>query len=56
MNVTLLIALDPELDPEAGERAARGLRVEVAELGGVDAVDTVPDGTAPEGAKGVPRR
>jgi hypothetical protein len=48
----LLVALDPETDPEAGERAARGLRAEVAELGGVEDVRSVPSGPAPEGAKG----
>jgi hypothetical protein len=52
MNVMLLVAPDPEQDPEAGERAARGLRAEIAELGGVEAVRAVPGGTAPEGAKG----
>jgi hypothetical protein len=52
MDVMLLIALDPEQDPEAGERAARGLRAEIAELGGVEAVRAVSGGTAPKGAKG----
>ena len=33
MNVMLFIALDPEQDPEAGERAARGLRAEKDEDG-----------------------
>lgn len=48
----LLVALDPETDPESGERATRRLRAEVAELGGVEDVRSVPGGTAPEGAKG----
>src|ERR1700731_3973902 len=52
MNVMLLIAPDPGQDPEAGERAARGLRAEIAELGGVEAVRAVPGGTPPERAKG----
>ncbi len=52
VDVMLLIALDPEQDPEAGERAARVLRAEIAELGGVEGVDAVPGGMAPEGAKG----
>lgn len=52
VNVMLLVALDPETDSEAGERAARGLRAEIAELGGVEDVRSVPGGPAPEGAKG----
>lgn len=52
MDVRLLIALDPEQDPEAGERAARVLRAEIAELGNVEAVHAVLGGMAPEGAKG----
>lgn len=52
MNVMLLIALDPEQSPEAGERTARGLRAEIAELDGVEAMHSVPGGTAPAGAKG----
>ena len=36
VDVMLLIALDPEQDPEAGERAARVLRAEIADLGGVE--------------------
>jgi hypothetical protein len=52
MNVMLLVAPDPEQDPEASERAARGLRAEIAELGGVEDVRSVPGGAPPEGAKG----
>jgi Effector Associated Constant Component 1 len=51
VNVMIAVALDPELDPEAGERVARQLRAEIAELD-IDSVRAVPGGMVPEGAKG----
>lgn len=51
LRLLLSVVPDPELDPEAAERAARQLRAEVAELD-VD-VEVVPSGSAPEGAKGI---
>ncbi|HKR49805.1 MAG TPA: hypothetical protein VJT72_09545 [Pseudonocardiaceae bacterium] len=47
----LVVAPAPELDPEAGERLARRLRAEIAELD-VESVRPVPGATAPDGAKG----
>ncbi|MBT2393626.1 hypothetical protein J7E87_30515 [Streptomyces sp. ISL-1] len=51
VNVLLVLAPDPELDPEAAERLARRLRAEIAELD-VESVRPAPGGTAPDGAKG----
>ncbi|WP_405933704.1 hypothetical protein [Streptomyces sp. NBC_00827] len=51
VNVLLLIAPDPELDLEAGERLARQLRSEISELD-VESVRPGPGGTGPDGAKG----
>lgn len=50
MNVRLVIAPDPELDPEAAERLTRQLRAEIAELD-VESVRPGPGGTVPDGAK-----
>jgi hypothetical protein len=52
VDVLLLFAPDPELDPEAGERLARRLRSEIAELD-VESVRPGPEGPVPEGTKGV---
>jgi len=51
VKVLLLIVPDPELDPEAGERLARQLRSEIAELD-VESVRPGPGGTVPDDAKG----
>jgi hypothetical protein len=51
LNVLLLVAPDPEMDPEAGERLARRLRAEIAELD-VESVRSGPVGTTPDSAKG----
>jgi len=51
MSVLLVLAPDPELDWEVGERLTRQLRVEIAELD-VESVRPAPAGAAPEGAKG----
>ncbi|MCX5262395.1 hypothetical protein OOK27_51260, partial [Streptomyces canus] len=51
VKVLLLIAPDPELDPEAGERLARQLRSEIAELD-VESIGPGPGGIVPDGAKG----
>ncbi|MFJ2829303.1 hypothetical protein ACIPC1_17335 [Streptomyces sp. NPDC087263] len=51
VNVLLLVAPDPELDPEAGELLAHRLRAEIAELD-VESVRPAPMDTAPDGAKG----
>jgi hypothetical protein len=51
VNVLLVIAPDPELDPEAGERLARQLRSEIVELD-VESVRPGPGGIVPDGAKG----
>lgn len=51
VNVLLVLALDPELDPEVGERLTRSLRAEIAELD-VESVRPGPSTTAPDGAKG----
>ncbi|MFH8491179.1 effector-associated constant component EACC1 [Streptomyces longisporoflavus] len=51
VNVLLLVVPDPHLDPEAGERLARQLRSEIAELD-VESVRPWPGGIIPDGAKG----
>ncbi|MFJ2829251.1 hypothetical protein ACIPC1_17035 [Streptomyces sp. NPDC087263] len=51
MEVLLVVALDPELDPEAGERGARRLRAEIADLD-VESVRPGPSATPPDAAKG----
>ncbi|WP_406131348.1 hypothetical protein [Streptomyces sp. NBC_00989] len=51
VNVLLVLSPDPELDPEAGERLARQLRAEIAELD-VDSIRPGPGGPVPDGAKG----
>jgi len=51
LDVLLLLAPDPETDPEAGERLARQLRAEIAELD-IESVHTAPGGMAPDSAKG----
>ncbi|MGW9024517.1 effector-associated constant component EACC1 [Streptomyces sp. NPDC055722] len=51
VNVLLVLALDPELDAEAGERLTQSLRTEIAELD-VESVRPGPSTAAPGGAKG----
>jgi hypothetical protein len=51
VDVLLVLALDPELDPEAGERLLRHLRAELAELD-VESVRPGPAATVPDGAEG----
>ncbi|MEU3917753.1 hypothetical protein [Streptomyces sp. NPDC029004] len=51
VNVLLVLELDPELDPEAGERLMQRLRAEIAELD-VESLRPGPATTAPDGAKG----
>lgn len=51
MEVLLVIAPDPELDPEAGERVTRRLRTEIADLD-VESVRSGPSAPAPDAAKG----
>ena len=51
MTVLLVIAPDPELDPETAERLARRLRAEIADLD-VESVRPGPGAPAPDGAKG----
>ncbi|MEY9997117.1 hypothetical protein ABIE67_009149 [Streptomyces sp. V4I8] len=51
VNVLLVVAPDPELDPEKGERLTRRLRAEIAELD-IESVRPAPGGAAPDGAKG----
>ncbi|MDV9168567.1 hypothetical protein R6V09_00195 [Streptomyces sp. W16] len=51
MKVLLVLSLDPELDSEAGERLARQLRAEIAELD-VESVRPGRGGPVPDGAKG----
>ncbi|KUM69931.1 hypothetical protein AQI70_30305 [Streptomyces curacoi] len=51
MEVLVVVAPDPELAPEAGERAVRRLRAEIAELD-VEAVRPGPGAPAPDAAKG----
>lgn len=51
MDVLVAVAPDPELDAEAGERTARQLRAEIAELD-IESVRAVAAGPAPDGAKG----
>jgi hypothetical protein len=51
MQVLLVVAPDPELDPEAGERVTRRLRAEIAELD-VESVRPGPGVPAPDAAKG----
>ncbi|MFD0412334.1 hypothetical protein [Streptomyces sp. NPDC127108] len=51
VHVLVSVASDPELDAEAGERAARQLRSEITELD-VESVRAVAAGPAPDGAKG----
>ncbi|MFD4507087.1 hypothetical protein [Streptomyces sp. NPDC058457] len=51
LDVLLLLAPDPEMDPEAGERLTRRLRAEIAELD-IESVHPAPGGTAPYRAKG----
>jgi hypothetical protein len=51
MVIQLLVRPDPEMDPEAAERAARQLRSEVAGLD-VDSVGFAEAGPAPAGSKG----
>ena len=50
VNVLLVVEPDPDLDPDVGERLARRLRAELAELE-VESVALAADGTAPDGAK-----
>ena len=52
-SLEVLLALEPEpgADPEEAERLGRQLRTALRELD-VDEVAAVPDGPAPEGAKG----
>src|SRR5262249_56915488 len=52
-RVSLLLVVEPdaELDAEAGERLARQLRTELAELD-IESVSSAAGGTAPDGAKG----
>lgn len=52
MDVRVLVALDPERDPEAGERVVRVLRAEIAGLDGVESARFVPGADVPAGAKG----
>ncbi|MDQ0904354.1 hypothetical protein QFZ22_000339 [Streptomyces canus] len=52
VDVLLLIAPDPELDPETAERLARQLWSEIAELD-ITSVRPGSGGPVPEGAKGV---
>ncbi|WP_405817054.1 hypothetical protein OG241_20925 [Streptomyces sp. NBC_01390] len=51
VDVLVAVAPDPELDAEAGERTARQLRAEIAELD-IESVRAVAAGPAPDGAKG----
>lgn len=51
MEVLLVVAPDPELDPEAGERVTRRLRAEIADLD-VESVRPGPSAPAPAAAKG----
>lgn len=51
VDVALVVTPDPELDPEAGERAVRRLRSEVAALD-VESVRFEAGAPAPPGAKG----
>jgi hypothetical protein len=51
VNLLLVLEPDPELDPEACERLARQLRIELAELD-VESVGLAAGGTVPDGAKG----
>lgn len=52
VNLLLVLEPDPELDPEAGERLARQLRGELAELE-IESIGPAAGGTAPDGAKGI---
>jgi hypothetical protein len=49
-SLLLVVAPDPELDAEAGERLTRQLRAEIAELD-VESVGLAAGGSVPEGAK-----
>ncbi|MDF2265019.1 hypothetical protein P2Q00_06115 [Streptomyces coacervatus] len=51
VDVLVAVAPDPELDAEAGERTARQLRADIAELD-IESVRVVAAGPAPDGAKG----
>lgn len=51
LNVRLMIAPDPEVEPEAVERLTRRLRIEIAELD-IESLSPAPTGASPEGAKG----
>jgi hypothetical protein len=51
VDVTVVVAVDPEADPEAADRSVRRLRGEIAELD-VESVRPVAAGAVPEGAKG----
>jgi hypothetical protein len=51
VSLLLVVEPDPELGLEAGERLARQLRAELAELD-VESVAPAAGGTAPDGAKG----
>lgn len=52
LSLLLVIAPDPESDPEDVDRLTRQLRTELAELD-VESVRPAAGGTVPEGAKGV---
>ncbi|WP_405650798.1 hypothetical protein [Streptomyces sp. RK9] len=51
VDVLVAVAPDPDLDAEAGERAARQLRAEITELD-IESVRAVAAGPLPDGAKG----
>ncbi|MFI0264793.1 hypothetical protein ACH4OW_38035 [Streptomyces sp. NPDC017056] len=51
MEVLLVVAPDPDLDPEAGERVTRRLKAEIADLD-VESVRFGPSASAPDAAKG----
>ncbi|WP_405725895.1 hypothetical protein OG607_21750 [Streptomyces sp. NBC_01537] len=51
VDVTVVVAVDPEADPEAAERSVWRLRGEIEELD-VESVRPVAVGEVPEGAKG----
>lgn len=51
VSLLLVVEPDPELDPDAGERLARRLRVELSELD-VESVALAGGEAAPDGAKG----
>jgi hypothetical protein len=52
VSLRIVVAPDPDLDAEKGERLTRQLRTEIAELD-VESVDLAAESSVPDGAKAV---